>query len=82
MALFAAVELHRSDRAHTRALVGIWQSYRFFVTDQIFGTVVFDVPVIEILLILASSYIATPFTTYLPSRAAAQVAPSEALRHE
>jgi putative ABC transport system permease protein len=64
------------------ALVGIWQSYTFFVTNQAFGTVDFHVPVVEILLILAGSYLATLLTTYLPSRAAAQVAPAEALRYE
>jgi putative ABC transport system permease protein len=64
------------------ALVGIWQSYTFFVTNQTFGAVDFHVPVLEILLILAGSYLATLLTTYLPSRAAAQVAPAEALRYE
>ena len=64
------------------ALVGIWQSYTFFVTDHTFGTVDFHVPVVEIVLILLGSYLATLLTTYLPSRAAAQVAPAEALRYE
>jgi putative ABC transport system permease protein len=64
------------------ALVGIWQSYTFFVTNQTFGAVDFHVPVVEILLILLGSYLATLLTTYLPSRAAAQVAPAEALRYE
>ncbi|HEV2414615.1 MAG TPA: FtsX-like permease family protein [Candidatus Dormibacteraeota bacterium] len=64
------------------AVVGIWQSYTFFVTDSTFGTVDFHVPVVEILFILAGSYLATLLTTYLPSRAAAQVAPAEALRYE
>jgi putative ABC transport system permease protein len=64
------------------ALVGVWQSYRFFVTDQTFGAVDFHVPVVEILLILAGSYLATLLTTFLPSRAAARVAPAEALRYE
>jgi len=64
------------------SLVGLWQSYRFFVTDKTFGTVVFHVPVVEIGLILAGAYLATLLTTYLPSRAAARVAPAEALRYE
>ncbi|HEX6347872.1 MAG TPA: FtsX-like permease family protein [Candidatus Dormibacteraeota bacterium] len=64
------------------ALVGVWQSYRFFVTDQAFGNVDFHVPVVEILLILVGAYLATLLTTYLPSRAAARVAPAEALRYE
>jgi putative ABC transport system permease protein len=64
------------------ALVGVWQSYTFFVTDQSFGAVDFHVPVATILLILLGSYLATLLTTYLPSRAAAQVAPAEALRYE
>ena len=64
------------------ALVGIWQSYTFFVTNQAFGTVDFHVPVVEIGLILIGSYLATLLTTYLPSRAAARIAPAEALRYE
>ncbi len=64
------------------ALVGVWQSYTFFVTNQSFGVVDFHVPVVEILLILVGSYLATLLTTFLPSRAAAQVAPAEALRYE
>jgi putative ABC transport system permease protein len=64
------------------ALVGIWQSYTFFVTNQAFGAVDFRVPVVEIALILIGSYLATLLTTYLPSRAAARVAPAEALRYE
>ena len=64
------------------ALVGVWQSYTFFVTNQSFGAVDFHVPVLTILLILLGSYLATLLTTYLPSRAAAQVAPAEALRYE
>ena len=64
------------------SLVGVWQSYRFFVTDKTFGTIVFHVPVVEIVLILAGAYLATLLTTYLPSRAAARVAPAEALRYE
>lgn len=64
------------------SLVGLWQSYRFFVTDKTFGTVIFHVPVVEISLILAGAYLATLLTTYLPSRAAARVAPAEALRYE
>jgi len=64
------------------ALVGVWQSYTFFVTNQTFGAVDFHVPVVEILLILVGSYAATLLTTYLPSRAASQVAPAEALRYE
>ncbi len=64
------------------ALVGVWQSYTFFVTNHTFGTVDFHVPVVQILLILLGSYLATLLTTYLPSRAAAGVAPAEALRYE
>ncbi|HEX6487372.1 MAG TPA: FtsX-like permease family protein [Candidatus Dormibacteraeota bacterium] len=64
------------------ALVGVWQSYRFFVTDQTFGRVDFHVPVIEILLILVGSYLATLLTTFLPARSASRVAPAEALRYE
>jgi putative ABC transport system permease protein len=64
------------------AIVGVWQSYTFFVTDNSFGAVDFHVPVIEIALILIGSYLATLLTTYLPSRAAARVAPAEALRYE
>jgi putative ABC transport system permease protein len=62
--------------------VGIWQSYTFFVTNQTFGAVDFHVPVVEIALILVGSYLATLLTTFLPSRAAARVAPAEALRYE
>jgi putative ABC transport system permease protein len=62
--------------------VGIWQSYTFFVTNQTFGAVDFHVPVVEIVLILAGSYLATLLTTFLPSRAASRVAPAEALRYE
>jgi len=62
--------------------VGIWQSYTFFVTNQAFGAVVFHIPAVEIALILVGAYLATLLTTYLPSRAAAQVAPAEALRYE
>jgi ABC-type antimicrobial peptide transport system permease subunit len=64
------------------AIVGIWQSYTFFVTNQTFGAVDFHVPVVVILLILLGAYAATLLTTYLPSRAAARVAPAEALRYE
>jgi putative ABC transport system permease protein len=64
------------------AIVGIWQSYTFFVTNQTFGAVDFHVPVVVILLILLGAYAATLLTTYLPSRAAAGVAPAEALRYE
>jgi len=64
------------------ALVGVWQSYSFFVTDQTFGTVEYHVPVLEIVLILVGAYLATLLTTYLPARAAAKVAPAEALRYE
>lgn len=63
-------------------LVGLWQSYRFFVTDKTFGTVVFHVPVVELSLILLGSYLATLLTTYLPARAASRVPPAEALRFE
>jgi putative ABC transport system permease protein len=64
------------------ALVGVWQSYRFFVVDKTFGTVAFHVPVIEITLILVGAYLATLVTTYLPARSASRVAPAEALRYE
>jgi|GEM_PF-1032046 len=64
------------------SLVGLWQSYRFFVTDKTFGTVIFKVPLVEIGLILVGAYLATLLTTYLPSRAAARVPPAEALRYE
>jgi putative ABC transport system permease protein len=64
------------------ALVGVWQSYRFFVVDKTFGTVVFHVPVVEITLILVSAYLATLVTTFLPARTASRVAPAEALRYE
>jgi putative ABC transport system permease protein len=63
-------------------LVGLWQSYQFFVTQRTLGTVVFHVPVVELVLILVGSYAATLITTYLPARAAARVAPAEALRFE
>ncbi len=64
------------------AVVGIWQSYTFFVTNQTFVAVDFHVPALEILLILAGAYAATLLTAYMPSRAAASVAPAEALRYE
>jgi putative ABC transport system permease protein len=64
------------------ALVGVWQSYRFFEVDKNFGTVAFHIPVIEIGLILVAAYVATLFTTFLPARAASRVAPAEALRYE
>jgi putative ABC transport system permease protein len=64
------------------ALVGVWQSYTFFVTDQTFGAVDFHVPVPEIVLILVGAYLATLLTTFLPARAAAGVPPAEALRYE
>jgi len=64
------------------ALIGLWESYRFFVIDKSFGSVDFHVPVVEIGLILAGSYLATLVTTYLPSRTASLVAPAEALRYE
>jgi putative ABC transport system permease protein len=63
-------------------LVGLWQSYQFFVTQRTLGDVVFHVPVLELVLILLGSYAATLLTTYLPARAAARVAPAEALRFE
>ena len=62
--------------------VGVWQSYTFFVTNQTFGAVDFHIPAVQILLILVGAYAATLVTTYLPSRAAAAVAPAEALRYE
>jgi putative ABC transport system permease protein len=64
------------------ALVGLWQSYQFFVTQKTLGTVVFHVPVVELVLILVGAYLATLVTTYLPARAAARIAPAEALRFE
>jgi putative ABC transport system permease protein len=63
-------------------LVGLWQSYQFFVTQKTLGTVVFHVPVVELVLILVGSYAATLLTTYLPARSASRVAPAEALRFE
>jgi putative ABC transport system permease protein len=64
------------------SLVGLWQSYRFFITDRSLGDVAFHVPVLELALILLGSYLATLLTTYLPARAAARIAPAEALRFE
>jgi len=64
------------------ALVGVLESYRFFVTDKTFGTVEFHVPLPQIGLILVGAYLATLLTTYLPARAASRVAPAEALRYE
>jgi putative ABC transport system permease protein len=64
------------------ALVGVLESYRFFVVDKTFGTVEFHVPLPEIGLILVGAYIATLLTTYLPARAASRIAPAEALRYE
>jgi putative ABC transport system permease protein len=63
-------------------IVGVWQSYRFFVVDKTFGTVVFHVPVLEIALILGGAYLATLVTTFMPARTASRVAPAEALRYE
>jgi putative ABC transport system permease protein len=63
-------------------IVGVWQSYRFFVVDKTFGTVVFHVPVVEITVILVGAYLATLLTTFLPARTASRVAPAEALRYE
>ena len=63
-------------------VVGVWMSYRFFVIDKTFGTVIFHVPVVEITLILLGAYLATLVTTYLPARTASRVAPAEALRYE
>lgn len=64
------------------ALVGVWQSYRFFVIDKNFGTVVFNVPVVELGLILVAAYLATLLATFLPARAASRIGPAEALRYE
>ncbi len=64
------------------ALVGVWQSYRFFVIDKTFGTVAFNVPVTQIALILVGAYLATLVTTYLPARSASRIAPADALRYE
>ena len=47
-----------------------------------FGTVTFNVPVVQIALILGGAYLATLVTTYLPARSASRVAPAEALRYE
>ena len=63
-------------------LVGVWQSYRFFVIDKSFGTIIFNVPVAQIALILIGAYLATLITTYLPARSASRIAPAEALRYE
>lgn len=63
-------------------VVGVWQSYRFFVVDKTFGTVAFHVPVVEIALILVGAYLATLVTTFMPARTASRVAPAEALRYE
>jgi putative ABC transport system permease protein len=63
-------------------LVGVWQSYRFFVVDKTFGTIIFNVPVAQIALILIGAYLATLVTTYLPARSASRIAPAEALRYE
>jgi ABC-type lipoprotein release transport system permease subunit len=63
-------------------LVGVWQSYRFFVIDKNFGTVILNVPVVQIALILVGAYLATLVTTYLPARSASRIAPAEALRYE
>jgi len=63
-------------------VVGVWQSYRFFVVDKTFGTIAFHVPVVEIALILVGAYLATLVTTFLPARTASRVAPAEALRYE
>jgi putative ABC transport system permease protein len=63
-------------------IVGVWESYRFFVVDKSFGTVDFHVPAVEITLILVGAYLATLITTYLPARAASLIAPAEALRYE
>jgi putative ABC transport system permease protein len=63
-------------------LIGVWQSYRFFVVEKTFGTVIFHVPMLEISLILVGAYLATLVTTFLPARSASRVAPAEALRYE
>jgi putative ABC transport system permease protein len=63
-------------------LVDVWQSYRFFVIDKSFGTIIFNVPVAQIALILIGAYLATLVTTYLPARSASRIAPAEALRYE
>jgi ABC-type lipoprotein release transport system permease subunit len=63
-------------------LVGVWQSYRFFVIDKNFSTVIFNVPVVQIALILIGAYLATLITTYLPATSASRIAPAEALRYE
>ena len=64
------------------ATVGVWQSYRFFVVEKTFGTVMFHVPVTELALILGGAYLATLVTTYMPARSASRIAPAEALRYE
>jgi hypothetical protein len=56
-------------------LVGLWQSYQFFVTPKTLGSVVFHVPVVELVLILVGSYAATLITTYLPARSASRGGP-------
>jgi ABC-type lipoprotein release transport system permease subunit len=60
----------------------MWQSYRFFVVDKNFGTIIFNVPVTQTALILIDAYLATLVTTYLPARSASKIAPAEALRYE
>jgi putative ABC transport system permease protein len=66
--------------------VGVWFSYRYLIADgsaNVFGgKPTFHVPIVEIAGILVLAYLATLLTTYLPARAAARIAPAEALRYE
>jgi putative ABC transport system permease protein len=62
--------------------IGVWQSYRFFMVDKVFGNLLFHVPFVEIAGFLLLAYLATLLTTYLPARMASRVAPAEALRYE
>jgi hypothetical protein len=63
--------------------IGVWQAYRFFMVDKVFGNNMrFHVPFVEIAGFLLLAYLATLLTTYLPARTASRVAPAEALRYE
>ena len=64
------------------ALIGLWESYRFFMVQKAFWTVEFHVPAVEIGVILVVAYLATLITTFMPARAASRVAPAEALLDE
>lgn len=65
--------------------MGLWWAYQF--TNLVFPAInandhVFQVPILEIGLILLVSYLATLLATYLPARAAARIIPAVALRYE